>query len=367
MSERPKILTSRRTFFLAGGLAALGVSAGVDVMRYTDPVALGIPKFRADQFGLNVQPDKAYFYKENPDELLNAQLELPSRRLRIRLPLSEIYRESDKADFSSTDSILNQIADKNAQLAPSDQKIFDLQMGIKVFGGKEVELPGRWMDKYPYLRQKGVQIDRDPEFVKFILEKYVEVGSYYLSKSEYANGTKQGDNEPLSKNLEVSSYRYESPEFLDGVIKLLDELDPFKRPTVQNVPWDTPWLIPWVLDHPKIDVIGANVYNNIYPDFGNDLLWRGVNWVNSEAKKRGKKFGVLEYQFAPWIGNDMNPVFPFSPARRMDGLMKIQLLDPYFAHGWDCAQIRKRAKMGESESKDFLEVLPQMVELPGKA
>ncbi|MBI2021755.1 hypothetical protein HYS93_02635 [Candidatus Daviesbacteria bacterium] len=335
---------SRRRFLEFALLSTAGIVAATPDNLLPKP-----PEFDPGQLGVNIHLgalkwfglDDASFKKA-----VDILFSLPFKRVRIPIPLNEVGIKKGSWNFSTTDPLIER--------AVKEDKLIDFQQGIKTIGYPEVK-PPRWLiEENPYLLDRGVDITKEEVVREYIYQYHRAVGERYFGVSNIV--TIQAGNEALSRGLEVTNLRYETWKFNETEIDLVRSLDPYRRPIVQNVPWDN--LLPKafsresldalisVISSNKIDILGLTIYNNTQAA---DLLWTLVNIVFVASRIVGKPVKILEYQSAPWLNANKEPNFPFYEKRFHDGLERIKAKRPLSLHFWDVEQIIWRSLRGERE------------------
>lgn len=344
--EYSRLPVNRRGFLKLSTLSAatLAISHFPDyknnIKQSSDNKAL----FDLQKVGVNIIPEAALHYGLDPNEVLDTLLGLPFGRVRVPIRFSQVSPAKGEFDFKETDLLIDNIIDAG--------KLIDLQIGLKTIGYPEI-YPPEWMyQQFPYLHKSGVQLDAHPKVREHILDYLYAVWNQYDKRPEIA--TVQIENEPYSRLLDVTRFRYLSYEFNQEEMLLIRRLDTRKRQILQNFPWDNPSVWPQVVSSPNIDILGVNVYNNIYNEFLNSLLWTFINNAFSQAEENQKGIHITEYQIAAWLDHDKNPKYPFDPEKREEGLKKLMQLNPDGLHLWDIPQLIWRAKNGDKETERYL-------------
>ncbi len=293
-------------------------------------------------FGLNIHLGGIRWFGLDEKETIKKLFSLPITRVRIPIPFNEVNPQKNTWDFSKRDFLIEEAVKHNLTI--------DLQMGIKTIGWPEVNAPNWLATQFPYLNTKGIQIDKDPELQQYILTYLQKTSERYLKNK--AIKTIQVENEPFSKHLSVTNYRYISKYFNAQEIALVKKLDPYHRPFVQNIPFDTPLAIPSVVK--TADIIGLNIYNQYYLPLPEILYWMSLQACTAIVKMLGKHVFVTEYQSAAWL-DDNTPAIPFSTKKFEQGLIHIAQFKPQAIFLWDVEQVLAR---GTEEHRAILEDLP---------
>lgn len=265
--------------------------------------------------GANIEFGAQRFFGLPEKETVDQILTLPFEHLRLSIPFSEVHPTPTTWDFSKRDYVIEE--------AIKRKKKIHLQIGIKTLGWPEVHVPKWLSEKYPYLLQKGCQLDQNPDVRKYTLEYLEKTAERYLKHKEIASI--HIENEAFSKRLQVSNYRYISKSFWEEEVSLIKRLDQFKRPMVQNIPMDTPESIRYVLKH--ADIVGFNIYNQINLQ-SIRLYWLYLQGLIKLSKRYKKPIVVTEYQAAAWLHGNKTPRYEFTEKRFQEGLEKIHKLAP---------------------------------------
>lgn len=213
-----------------------------------------------------------------------------------------------------------------------------------------MHIPAQITKQYPYLRDPGVRLDKDPNVQEIFLEYVERVTDFYLRQFKEVASI-QIENEPFSKYLAVSDGRHISPKFNERELEIIQKHN-FQIPILQNFPMDfpsglprnLPELLSETLPHliKSSDMIGFNIYNQA--SYHNDFSWEWLYFCSTLTKLFGKKILVTEYQGAPCL-LDGETAFPFSSERRLQGLHKIKKeIQPEITFLWDLEQLLSRGK-----------------------
>lgn len=265
--------------------------------------------------GLNMEFGAMRFFSLPEKETIDQALALPFEHLRLSVPFSEVHPTPTTWDFKRRDFVIDE--------AIRLKKRLHLQIGIKTTGWPEVHVPKWLSEKYPYLLQKGCQLDKNPDVRKYTLEYLEKVIERYGKHTEIVSI--HIENEAFSKRLQVSNYRYISKSFWEEEVALVRKLDKFKRPLVQNIPLDTPESIRYVLKNANI--VGFNIYNQInHPS--PRLFWLYIRSMMNLTKRSKKPIMITEYQTAAWLHGNKMPRYEFTKKRFEEGLTKIQNMAP---------------------------------------
>lgn|SRR3989344_66336 len=346
-NERTDFNPARRLLLKQMAVVALAASTGIT----PDNKSATAPFFDPWRIGLNINTSAIRWYNLDITETIKRQLELPVGRVRLPVRFDEVFPEPGVSKFDEVHRNIDQILNADKEI--------DIQFGPKSVGGREVNL-GYWIyEKFPYLRENGVLLDKDPDAKKLFLDLTYKVAGELLPQYPEIVSI-QGSNEPLSKRLDVANYRRFSPSYVDDEIDVIRSVEHI-RPMVTNIPWDTPSLVSWVLKNPKIDIAGLNIYNNIYPGIVTEFLWKYFEALFILSRINHKSVFVTEYQTAPWLNNDKTVRFSFNPAKRLDGFRRIRKLNPGCTFLWDLEQHILLADNGNNESQRFISSLKEMV------
>lgn len=290
------------------------------------------------QYGLNIHLGGIRWFGLDEKRTIERLFSLPIKRVRIPIPFDEVNPKKDKWDFSKRDWLIAEAIKHNL--------IIDLQMGIKTIGWPEVHAPQWLFEQFPDLHEKGIQIDHDPEVQRYVLAYLKKTSERYLKHKEIA--TIQVENEPFSKHLHVSNYRYISQECNKQEVTLVKSMDPYNRPFIQNIPFDTPEAIPYALR--TADIIGLNIYNQYHLPLPEFAYWQWLQALSKTARVMHKKIFITEYQTAAWI-DESKPSIPFSLEKFHEGLKQIEKLQPEAVFLWDVEQVLAK---GTEEHKKLL-------------
>lgn len=318
---------TRRDFLrkLGIGISATVVGAIPDVRESPPPSDITFPP---NQLGLNINVRTFGWYNLDYQKALQRLLSLPGEYVRIPIPFDIVAKERNAFNFSSTDRIIDESLKHNKKIA--------LQLGIKTIGWPEVHAPSWLFDIVPNLAQPGTQIDAHEDVRKYVLGYLDHAASRYLGLSEIISI--HVENEAFSKNLQVSDYRYLSYEFNKQEKSVVQAHNQYNRPFIQNVPIDTPQAIPYVIRNH--DILGLNVYNQAIGNTPEELFWLSINGIYKIAQLLNKSICITEYQSAAWLKEDKTPLHPFSQEGFMDGLRRLQQIDPNVQITfWDLEQI----------------------------
>lgn len=349
MSQEKMDLNEGRRLFLKQ-LAVLTLAASTGITP-DDKNKIQAPIFDPWRIGLNINTSAIRWYNLDITETIRRQLELPVGRVRLPVRFDEVFPEPEVSKFDEVHRNIYQILQADKEI--------DIQFGPKTLGGREVNLPYWIYKKFPYLREDHACLDADPDAKKLFLDLTHRVAEELLPQYPQIVSI-QGSNEPLSKRLDVANYRYFSPSYVDEEIEVIRSVEHIK-PIVQNIPWDTPSLILGVLNNSKIDVLGLNIYNNIYPGIVTEILWKYFEILFALTRMYHKSVFVTEYQTAPWLNSDKSIRFSFNPQRRIDGFRRILSLNPGCTFLWDLEQHILLANSGNKESQMFISSLKEMV------
>lgn len=265
--------------------------------------------------GINMEFGAQRFFGLPEKETVDQILALPFEHLRLSIPFSEVRPTPTTWDFKRRDFVMEE--------AIKLKKKIHLQIGIKTTGWPEVHVPKWLVEKYPYLMEKGCQLDKDPDVRKYTLEYLAKVIERYGKYKEIVSI--HIENEAFSKRLQVSNYRFISKSFWEEEIALVRKLDKLKRPLVQNIPIDTPENIRYVLKN--ADIVGFNIYNQInHPSLR--LYWLYIQGVMKLVKRAKKPIMITEYQTAAWLHGNKTARYEFTEKRFKEGLTKIQRMTP---------------------------------------
>lgn len=265
--------------------------------------------------GGNIEFGAMRFFGLPEKETIDQVIALPFDNIRLAIPFSEVHPTRATWDFKRRDNVIAE--------AIKRKKKIHLQIGIKTTGWPEVHVPKWLSDKYPYLLQKGCQLDQNPDVRKYTLEYLQKTIERYRKHKEIVSW--HIENEAFSKRLEVSSNRYISKQFWEEEVALVRKIDRLNRPMVQNIPLDTPENIPFVLRH--ADIVGFNIYNQINLK-SSRLYWLYVRGLMNLTKRSKKKIFVTEYQAAAWLHGNKTPRYKFTEQAFEEGLTKIQKMSP---------------------------------------
>ncbi len=334
MTIEPKESQTTRRDFLKG-MAALLLTAEVglglnDQPQETTQTSL---KLSPDQMGVNLSPKRINWLGLNFRQTINDILALPFGNVRIAVPFDVAYGYNGKADYSTIDFCINEAIKKGKRIA--------LQMGVKTIWWPEVHVPKDLEEKFPYLKHPG-QIDTDPEFRDLVFKLLTDVSERFLPIREITSI--QVENEAFSQRLPLTNYRYVSPEFNLQEVQMVRSLDPYRRPILQNIPFDTPELILHVIENS--DILGINIYNQADKAMP---PWSVIQALASLCRVFGKGVKVPELQMFPWTDNKMGAVYPYEAGKAQRGLIETYGLKPETVYIWDVEQYFWRKVSGISE------------------
>lgn len=341
--SRQKHLFTRRTILQKAGLLGLATFANTIPDMQTDRKEL--PIFSPSQVGWNIN---MVGLRNNPD-MIGQILAQPGGRVRYAVPLDEVWKHKHKMDFEYADRVWDMILKAG--------KIPSFQLGIKTIGWPEVHAPVWLVDMFPQIKESGAQIDENPEVQKYILEYINVVSQRYLQFKEI--DSIQVENEPYSKHLSVSRYRYLSPAFNKTEREAVAANDPYQRPFLQNIPLDSPENFEAFYSLKDVSIIGINVYPQhrerylqpIPPGIFEFGLWTYVQTIVNAARLLGKRIKITEYQIAAWNNE------PFNLQTMVNGLREIQKIDPeYGVSLWD------GEKVLASGNKDHMHMIHDMIQ-----
>ena len=365
---------TRREFEKVVAKAALGVASleiasrvgasltvGLYIQRlFESRIVRSLSGQPSSQFGVHINPGNIRWFGLDQQDTLDAVLSPPAiERARISVPPREVAREEDRAKWNPgvRDSLIREAVAKGKKI--------DLQLGgFKTAGGEEVNTP-MWLNiKHPELLRQHAQLDEAQEVQLFALDVVRLTADHYIRHFGDYIASIQIENEPFSKRLPLTNYRYISTRFNQQEVALVKEI--MKRhnresiPILQNVPLDTPEAWWYVLTHS--DGIGINFYNQ-YSGLrvSEDNLLRLTKLIFFVARVLGKRTFITEYQSAAWLKGDKEPHSPFDAGKRWRGLERLLKLRPEAILLWDVEQLLWRARdFGEMEHIEFLNSLPQL-------
>jgi hypothetical protein len=276
-----------------------------------------------NQMGLNINSKAMLWFGLSEQETIEKLLAMPHKHVRIPIPFDEVNPQKGVWNFSKQDYLIEQ--------AIKHKKKIHLQLGIKTIGYPEIHAPSWLLEQYPYLTEKGVQLDRDPGVQVAVLQYIEKAANRYLPQKGIASV--QIENEPFSKRLGVTNFRFLSTEFHQKELELVKK---YHIPLVQNIPFDTPYAISHTL---YADILGLNIYNQCgNPWWLDKLLWIGMYATCTIAALLGKRVFITEYQVAPWINEKKEPSHPFTEKACDEGLEAIKILRPEIIFLWDIEQ-----------------------------
>jgi hypothetical protein len=283
--------------------------------------------------GVNIVPQSLDWFGLNKKQSLSDIFTLPIQHVRIGVRMSQVWPKQNTWDFTETDHIIN--------LATQHNKKIHLQLGIKTLAWPEVHTPS-WMEEaFSYLAARYARIDAEKRVQDHIFTYIEQVAKRYFSITNIAS--LHVENEPFSKHLGVTNFRYLSPQFNKEEVILVRKLDPYKRPLVQNIPFDTPQHIPAAIQ--QSDIAGLNVYpQSGMGTFYKHLFWPLVKSMFVASSLLKKPIWVTEYQAAAWINDNKKPEHSFSLLQAKQGMQKLHSMGPEMLFLWDIEQLLWRQK-----------------------
>lgn len=334
---------TRREFlkFLTGSaltLAANNLSQGL-YPKFPSPIPDTHPvRFTPEQLGVNINLRAISWYGLG-DTAIDELLALPFQNVRIPIPFDYFYNQ--RGDL-----------DKLIGKAQDSGKSIHLQLGVKTIGSPEIHLPPDVLNDFPYLNDPG-PLDADAGFRKIVLNYIGDVSKHYLPLKEVASI--HVENESFSQNLAVANKRYVSTQFNAQEVEVVRNADPYHRPILQNLPFDTPSAMADVIK--SSDIVGLNIYNQYKnPDLP---LWTAFYVAAIAVRLAGKALAVTEYQTAAWLKSKDQPEFPFNADKFVSGLRIIKAVNPAMVFFWDVEQLLYR-KYYYEEEPDQWEVLREL-------
>lgn len=303
-------------------------------------------QFSPSQIGYNINRANISWLVGNThrevETIVKQIMDMPGENVRIPLPFHEVMADPKHPHFETIDWVIDMAIAKGKQV--------HLQMGIKTFNWPEVHIPAWMYEKYPALRGPGA-VDQLAPIKPIVMEYLQACRERYLTNNMYKDTITsiQVDNEAFSKRLPVTD-KFVSPAFNKEELELIKIGDPFHRPILQNIPWDTPEHIPHVFQ--TSDIVGFNVYNQYqhHAWLPLSLLWPALRMAKVAADVFGKEFWIPEYQAGAWLNGDKKPVYPYSLEAFNQGLHKVKQLNPKKIFFW-AAELHIAAKDKEHLSR----------------
>ncbi|KKQ09185.1 MAG: hypothetical protein US19_C0016G0008 [Candidatus Daviesbacteria bacterium GW2011_GWB1_36_5] len=167
-NERTDFNPARRLLLKQMAVVALAASTGIT----PDNKSATAPFFDPWRIGLNINTSAIRWYNLDITETIKRQLELPVGRVRLPVRFDEVFPEPGVSKFDEVHRNIDQILNADKEI--------DIQFGPKSVGGREVNL-GYWIyEKFPYLRENGVLLDKDPDAKKLFLDLTYKVAGELL-------------------------------------------------------------------------------------------------------------------------------------------------------------------------------------------
>jgi hypothetical protein len=352
---------ARRNLIIGLGATAIAAGTGSTVLAQTEllktPEIQEPIKFLPNRIGINLNYRNFYNYHQNPQELLPKLLSFPGEHVRLSVYLDDIFRDG-KADFSRSDNILD--------MCFTAGKKVHLVLGTKTTGGDEFNLSPRFLQECPEYEADNAVIGSTEKQRQILQEEVGQVAFHYLFSEKYGKklSSIHRTNEGYSEHLVGVTNKRVDPRWNEQEYELIQKLNRFSIPLVQNIPEDTWGNTPTAMfrsDIPAINIypqasrlyfgsLGASVAQTMFWKNRHETFATAKENENVELSERMKEdangYFITEAQIAPWLDANLYQKYPFDKKIVMDMLRRIQSYNPAVVFLWDLEQLYRNKDFG---------------------